>query len=92
MRKRGYYLTAYLRSKLWFTKVFGASQTPKAARAVGNVLKKNSYPIFIPCHRVVKSNNKLGGYSLGEDIKNVKLSEIFWLGYIPVKWRPQNKK
>jgi len=54
------------RTYKWIAKKIGS---PKAARAVGNVLKKNSYPIFIPCHRVVKSNNKLGGYSLGEDIK-----------------------
>ncbi|MFQ5680964.1 MAG: methylated-DNA--[protein]-cysteine S-methyltransferase [Candidatus Omnitrophota bacterium] len=38
---------------------------PGAARAVGNVLRKNPYPIIIPCHRVVASGGKPGGYSRG---------------------------
>lgn len=37
----------------------------RAWRAVGTVLKKNPYPLIIPCHRVVKCNNKLGNYSFG---------------------------
>jgi len=41
----------------------------KAARAVGNALAKNPYPIVIPCHRVVKADLRLGGYSLGADNK-----------------------
>tara|TARA_B100000959_G_C14612621_1_gene472718 strand:- start:157 stop:456 length:300 start_codon:yes stop_codon:yes gene_type:complete len=36
---------------------------PKAARAVANACKKNPYPIIIPCHRVIKSDGSLGGYS-----------------------------
>jgi len=36
-----------------------------AFRAVGNALKKNRRPIVIPCHRVVKSNGRVGNYSLG---------------------------
>ena len=34
-------------------------------RKVGLLLKKNLHPIKIPCHRVVYSNGKIGGYSLG---------------------------
>jgi len=37
----------------------------KLARVVGNILNKNTKPIAIPCHRVVKSDGKLGGFSLG---------------------------
>ncbi|WP_297981628.1 methylated-DNA--[protein]-cysteine S-methyltransferase [uncultured Methanobrevibacter sp.] len=37
--------------------------TPKAARPVGNALKKNPYPIIIPCHRTIKSDGNLGGYA-----------------------------
>ena len=44
-----------------------------AARAVGNVMKKNPFPIIIPCHRVVKSNGNIGGYSLGEQYKKFLL-------------------
>ncbi|RKY33002.1 MAG: hypothetical protein DRP68_03210 [Candidatus Omnitrophota bacterium] len=42
---------------------------PSAWRAVGNVLKKNPFPLFIPCHRVIKSNGQLGEYSLGKKLK-----------------------
>lgn len=35
------------------------------ARAVGQALKRNPYPIVIPCHRVIRSDGKIGGYSLG---------------------------
>ena len=37
---------------------------PKAYRAVGNVLNRNRDP-KIPCHRVIKSDGKIGGYNKG---------------------------
>ena len=37
--------------------------SPKASRAVANACGKNPYPIMVPCHRVVKSDGSLGGYS-----------------------------
>lgn len=36
---------------------------PKAARAVGQACKRNRWAPKIPCHRVVASGDKLGGYS-----------------------------
>lgn len=36
---------------------------PNSSRAVANACGKNPYPIIIPCHRVISSNGKLGGYS-----------------------------
>jgi len=36
---------------------------PKAARAVANACGKNPYPIKIPCHRVIRSDGTLDGYS-----------------------------
>jgi methylated-DNA-[protein]-cysteine S-methyltransferase len=36
---------------------------PKAFRAVGNAVGKNPYPPKIPCHRVIRSDGSLGGYS-----------------------------
>jgi len=36
---------------------------PKAARAVGTALSKNPFAPQIPCHRVIRSNGSLGGYS-----------------------------
>jgi len=37
---------------------------PSAARAVGTACARNPLPLLIPCHRVVRSDGKLGGYSL----------------------------
>lgn len=42
---------------------------PRAARAVGNVLNKNPNLIKCPCHRVVKSDGRVGGYARGEKEK-----------------------
>jgi O-6-methylguanine DNA methyltransferase len=36
---------------------------PNAHRAVANACGKNPQPIKIPCHRVIRSDGKLGGYS-----------------------------
>jgi methylated-DNA-[protein]-cysteine S-methyltransferase len=36
---------------------------PGAARAVGMAVKKNPVPIVVPCHRVVRSDGGLGGFS-----------------------------
>lgn len=61
-----------VRTYKWIAKKIGK---PKAVRAVGNALRKNPYPFVIPCHRVVRSDGKLGGYSLGEELKK----ELLWL-------------
>ena len=39
------------------------SGRPAASRAVGNALAKNPLPLIIPCHRVLRSDGKLGGFS-----------------------------
>jgi methylated-DNA-[protein]-cysteine S-methyltransferase len=36
---------------------------PKAARAIGRVMSKNRWPIVVPCHRVLASNGRIGGFS-----------------------------
>jgi len=36
---------------------------PNAARAVGRIMAANPLPLIIPCHRVIKSNGQLGGFS-----------------------------
>ena len=36
---------------------------PNSAMAVANACGKNPYPVKIPCHRVIRSDGKLGGYS-----------------------------
>ncbi|HPD15942.1 MAG TPA: methylated-DNA--[protein]-cysteine S-methyltransferase [Planctomycetota bacterium] len=42
---------------------------PRAARAVGQAVGDNPIPIVIPCHRVIRSNGDLGGFSAGLEIK-----------------------
>jgi len=46
--------------------------SPRAWRAVGNVLNKNQNP-KIPCHRVIKSNGEIGGYKGGTKKKKFLL-------------------
>ncbi len=43
-------------------------------RFVGNVMNKNPYPAIVPCHRVVMSTGKIGGYAYGEHIKTKMLN------------------
>ncbi len=38
-------------------------------RAVGRVMALNPFPLIVPCHRIVRSDFKLGGYGLGLDVK-----------------------
>jgi methylated-DNA-[protein]-cysteine S-methyltransferase len=42
---------------------------PRAARAVGTVMNRNTIPIVLPCHRVVGANGSLTGYAGGLDVK-----------------------
>ena len=46
---------------------------PLAVRAVANAIGKNPYPPKIPCHRVIRSDGSLGGYSAKGGIKTKKL-------------------
>jgi methylated-DNA-[protein]-cysteine S-methyltransferase len=42
--------------------------SPGAARAVGQVMRTNRWPLIVPCHRVVGSGGALGGYSAPEGL------------------------
>lgn len=44
-------------------------------RVIGRVMNKNPYPVIIPCHRVIKSDGKIGGYAWGEKVKAKMLSD-----------------
>ena len=46
---------------------------PKSARAVANAVGKNPFPPKIPCHRVIRSDGSLGGYSGKGGVKTKKL-------------------
>jgi methylated-DNA-[protein]-cysteine S-methyltransferase len=38
---------------------------PGASRAIGRILNRNPNPVTTPCHRVIRSDGKLGGYVFG---------------------------
>ena len=44
-------------------------------RVVGKIMNKNPYPVIIPCHRVVMSTGKIGGYAYGEHVKTKLLTD-----------------
>lgn len=52
--------------------VAAAAGAPRAARAVGNIMKGCAVP-GIPCHRVVAAGGRLGGYGGGEGLKRALL-------------------
>uniref|UniRef100_A0A914V170 Methylated-DNA--protein-cysteine methyltransferase n=1 Tax=Plectus sambesii TaxID=2011161 RepID=A0A914V170_9BILA len=42
------------------------AENPKAARAVGQAMRKNKFVLLVPCHRVVRSDGSLGHYNAGK--------------------------
>ena len=69
---------AYLRkipigSVKTYSQVAKAIRKPLAVRAVANAIGKNPYAPRIPCHRVIRSDGSLGGYSGRGGIKTKKL-------------------
>jgi len=55
----------------WIAKKLGYKN---GARAVGQALKINPIPIIIPCHRVIRVDGSIGGFSLGVHLKKRLLS------------------
>ena len=43
-------------------------------RIIGMIMKKNPFPVIVPCHRVVKSDGKIGGYAYGKNVKSKMLT------------------
>ena len=73
---------------------YGATQTygelalrigkPGASRAVGTACGRNPLPVLVPCHRVVASGGKLGGFSAGLSWKYTLLNlEASRSGMVP---------
>jgi methylated-DNA-[protein]-cysteine S-methyltransferase len=48
--------------------------SPRAVRAAGNALGSNPMPVIVPCHRVLRTGGKLGGYTGGLEKKEFLLS------------------
>jgi methylated-DNA-[protein]-cysteine S-methyltransferase len=57
-----------------YSQIAAAIGDPKAARAVGSANGCNPIPIIIPCHRVVKADATIGGFSSGIYIKKKLLA------------------
>jgi len=60
-----------VRTYRWIAETLGQ---PGAARAVGRAMAMNPVPILLPCHRVVRTDGGLGGYSCGLIRKEALLS------------------
>ena len=48
--------------------------SPRAVRAAGNALGSNPIPVVVPCHRVLRTGGKLGGYTGGLEKKEYLLT------------------
>ena len=67
------YLSKIPKGKLkTYKQVAIAIKSPKSARAVANACAKNTYAPKIPCHRVIRSDGGLGGYSGKGGVKTKK--------------------
>jgi methylated-DNA-[protein]-cysteine S-methyltransferase len=66
---------------LTYSEVARRAGSPRAYRAVGNIIGTNRSP-QIPCHRVVRTDGKIGGYSMGGS--RVKEKKLRAEGYMPI--------
>jgi O-6-methylguanine DNA methyltransferase len=57
-----------------YSEIAASVRNPKAARATGSACGANPIPLLIPCHRVLASGGKLGGFSGGLDWKRKLLT------------------
>lgn len=63
---------------LSYKQVAKSAGSPKAFRAVGNIMNKNRNP-HVPCHRVICSDGRIGGFAFGTDKKEKILKEEGYL-------------
>lgn len=67
-----------LGSVLTYKQVAERAGSPSASRAVGTIMKNNYLP-DVPCHRVIRSNGRVGEYNRGGE--SVKLEKLKQEGY-----------
>jgi methylated-DNA-[protein]-cysteine S-methyltransferase len=60
---------------LTYKQVAKLAGRPKAYRAVGNILHNNPYWPKVPCHRVIRSDGKVGGWAGGSKKKALLLKK-----------------
>jgi len=68
-----------------------ASGSRRAARAVGNTMATNRFPILVPCHRVINSDGSIGNYS-APDGPRLKSRLLEMEGRWPACERPKRAK
>ena len=56
-----------------YSQIANDTGKPLAVRAVANAIGKNPHPPKIPCHRVIRSDGSLGGYSGKGGVKTKKM-------------------
>ena len=61
------------RTYAWIARRIGK---PRAVRAVGAALRKNPWPLIVPCHRVIKSDGSLGKYAGKDTGRKRKLIDL----------------
>lgn len=59
-----------VRSYSWVAREAG---NPAAVRAAGTALGRNPVPLLVPCHRVVRTDGRIGDYALGPEMKRAVL-------------------
>lgn len=58
-----------------YKEIAESTGVPKGARAVGGACGANPFPLFIPCHRVLRTDGEIGGFSAGgPEVKKMLLS------------------
>lgn len=63
------------RGKVTTYKALGRALHSKAYRAIGTAMNKNPYAPLVPCHRVVNSDGRIGGFAHGSKKKKVLLEK-----------------
>jgi methylated-DNA-[protein]-cysteine S-methyltransferase len=73
-----------------YRRIAEKSRASRGARAVGNALAMNPYPLIIPCHRVIRSDGSLGGFGGGlkmkQDLLDMEGVTFDALGRVPDKF------
>lgn len=52
-----------------YTQLAARSGNPSAVRAAGSACARNPTALFVPCHRIVRTDGSLGGFAYGLDVK-----------------------
>ena len=65
-------------SVMTYKEVAAVAGSPRAWRAVGAIMKGN-FDLSVPCHRVIRSDGKIGGYNRGSDRKAERLKSEGYL-------------